>query len=357
MQNKSKVIIVLDSLKYIEKEDKLKDSISQNCEPEFYYTYYENSLIRFFHRLHVLGNFLSHVAYWAISFLAASKIFLTKGKFENKVFINPIVAIFYCFLLRFSTKKEKIIIAGFLFEDKKNKIYFYLRKAFVNFCYLKVSKIIVYSRNEITLYSEWFPKLAEKFIFIKYGRDFDVFEEKKFESNEAYFASGGVSNRDFKTLVNALKILEIKFPALKCKIATRPQACGSHDEIKTLTVHYNIRIDTFGSFLSGSLFVVIPLANTFLSAGHMALLEAMYRGKSILITDIRAVRDYVDDDLVSFYNPEDEIDLADKIESLYLNLNTDEIINKEVRVKAFYEKHYTFAALLGRITDESVLGM
>jgi len=350
---KNDTLIILDSLKYKEKEKELKQSLADSCKPEFYYTYYENALVKFFHGLPLIGNFLSHLSYWTISFNAALRLFFGKKGFTRKIFINPIVAIFYCFLVSLFHRKETIVIAGFLFEDKENKLYFRMRMAFVNYCYKHVSRIIVYSRNEVKLYADWFPDLASKFTFVKYGRDFDIFEENVFESNVPYVASGGVSNRDYKTLVAAFGLLAVKYPELNCKIVTRPQACSQSNETKNINILYNVRIDTFGSFLDKSMFVAIPLADTFLSAGHMALLEAMYRGKVILITDIPAVRDYVNEEHVFFYKPEDAGDLSLQIERLYLNCMNPATILKGANAKDYYAKHYTFAALLSRIVKLS----
>jgi glycosyltransferase involved in cell wall biosynthesis len=346
-----KLLIVLDSLKYQIKEGEIRADVSKDFNLRFYYTYYENRLIKLFHSLPVIGNFLTHITYWSISLIAAIKIFIAMKDIKSKIFINPIVAIFYCAIVNIFRRTENIIIAGFLFEDKRNKTYLKLRKAFVNYSYKRVSKIVVYSKNEVELYSKWFPNLAPKFLFIRYGRDFDIFEERVFEVDKPYVASGGVSNRDFSTLLKAFKTLEVNVPGVACKIATRPQACNSSDAPNNVEVLYNVRIDTFGSFLANSLFVVIPLANTFLSAGHMALLEAMYRGKIIVITDISAVRDYVDDSLVYFYNPEDEIDLAAKIEYVYHHSAGLDATSKAIRAKEYYDLHYSFSRLLRRIVD------
>jgi glycosyltransferase involved in cell wall biosynthesis len=117
---------------------------------------------------------------------------------------------------------------------------------------------------------------------------------------------------------------------------------------------YNVRIDTFGSFLEKSLFVVIPLKNILLSAGHMVLLEAMFRGKNIIITDIPSVRDYVDDDMVFFYKADDPKDLAEKIEYLYSNRNNNVVLQKARYAKSIFHKTYSFKSFLKRILSEII---
>lgn len=356
MSNQKKILIILDSKKYIEKEDSLKKELSKLCDPYFYFTDYENRLIKFFHGISGIGNFLSHISYWMISFTAAVFLFVSKrNQYESKIFINPIVGVFYCFLLAVFNKNDKVSVAGFLFVDKKNKLYLAMRENFVKFSYKKASKIIVYSKSEIDFYSDRFPSLASKFKFVKYGRDYDIFADRKYESDTQYIASGGVSNRDFNTLACALSILEAKQFVLKCKIATRPETYSLLCNPSNLEILHNVRIETFGSFLAQSLLVIIPLKNTSLSAGHMALLEAMYLGKIIIVSDIPAVRDYVDERMVFFYKANDANNLADVIEYTFQN-NLDKIILEKAKLaQQTYYSTYCFSSFLNRIVIEATL--
>jgi glycosyltransferase involved in cell wall biosynthesis len=348
-----RLLIILDSIKYKSQEKSLKEMITPWNDSKFYYTDYENKIVKFFHRIPKIGNLFSHLAYWTISFFAAFHLILfDRKKYSKKIFINPIVGFFYCLLLSTFNQKDDVYLSGFLFVPKSNKFYFRIRKNLVLFSLKNVSKIIVYSKQEVDLYSDWFPPLALKFIFIKYGRDYDIFEEKQYETESEYIASGGVSNRDFNILANALLILEKKHLQLKCKIATRPDTFSIDCKPSCLEFLYNIRIDKFGSFLNNSLFVVIPLRNTSLSAGHMALFESMYRGKITLITDIPAVRDYVDGESVFFYKPDDPQDLANKIEFLYQNINTPFFVNMSQHVRQKYQLSFSFSSFLDRIVKE-----
>lgn len=148
-----------------------------------------------------------------------------------------------------------------------------------------------------------------------------------------------------------MDILDKRQLNLKCKVATRPNTFLLQCHPANLELLYNIRIDAFGSFLENSMFVVIPLKNMPLSAGHMVLLEAMYRGKIIIITDIPAVRDYVDNDMVFFYKADDCNDLADKIEYVYLNKNDKSVQNKTSLAQKAYFSDYCFTQLLKRIVE------
>lgn len=347
-----KILLVTDSRKYATSEAKFSRNIFR-CEPDIYYTDYENRLIKMLHALPLAGNFLSHISYWCISAYSALHIkALSRKGYTQIIFINPIVGFFYGLLSQKVGRGPKFYIAGFLFVPKSDKFYYNLRKKLVTWSMKYASIVYVYSREEVEVYCGIFPDLAGKFRFIRYGRDFDIFRENEFEPGRKYFASGGISNRDYKTLTGALKLLEDRHPGLFCYIAARPGSNSIESYPKNVKFLFNIRIDRFGSFIEKSEFVVLPLQNTSLSAGHMTLLESMSQGKNIIITDIPAVRDYVDDSLVCFYKPGDALDLAEKIEYLYLNNNNPELLKRSEKVAETYNQSYTFHCFLKRIAAD-----
>jgi glycosyltransferase involved in cell wall biosynthesis len=275
--------------------------------------------------------------------------------YKLKIFVNPIVGVFYCFLLAIFHKHDNVCVAGFLFTNKENKIYYLLRVYFCKFAYKKSSKIFVYSRSEINYYSKIFPSLANKFHFLHYGRDFDIFSENQYQSNDFYIASGGVSNRDYNTLAFAMESLKNEGLSLKCKVATRPDTYLIKNIPTNLEMLHNVRIDSFGSFLSKSNFVVLPLKFLPLSAGHMTLLEAMSLGKIIIVADIPSVRDYVDEKMVFFYRPADCINLKDVIRYVLLNRHSMSGKKKASLSKKMYKNQFTFTAFLGRLVQHSIL--
>lgn len=347
-----KMLIVLDSYEYQRNEDLFKNAIGDYCDPIFTYSEYENKLIHFFHKLPYIGGALTRLSYWWISFLKSISILFKYKSCKNKLFINPIVAIFYSFLSRIFFKTEKISIAGFLFENKSNKIYLELRKWFVNYSYKKIDRIFVFSQNEVNTYRQLFPKLADKFTFEKYGRDYQYAKREEYKDEVNYISSGGRSNRDFKTLCEAMKILEIRYSELKCVIATRPEAIHNVQVPKNTIITYNVKLNRFGSFIENSSIFILPIIDTSLSAGHMSLLEAMSLNKIIVTADIPSIRDYVSEETVFFYKPEDQSSLASIIEYVYSNMDKNEQIANNAM--ALYTNEYTFKAFLTRLARKSV---
>lgn len=323
--------------------------------PTFFYSKYENTITELFQKTKVIGSTLTHITYWMMSLGYAWKLFGRKfTKFEILVFINPIVGIFYCLLARIFQVRRHISIGGFLFEPKTNKLYFNARKTFVNFCYKNVEHIFVYGENEVEHYEQLFPKLKGKFEYVKYGRDFIYKDKKDFLFSGSYIASGGRSNRKFETLCSAMEKLRSKNINVECLIATRPECVTSEMEKSPVKFQYGITLNQFGSFIEHSSIFVIPLLNTKLSAGHMAMMEAMAHGKPIIVTDIPAIRDYVSEDQVTFYKPDDADDLANKILFVLENSTSPIVENKSTCAKELYDEEYSFKALLRRIVLKSI---
>ena len=347
--NEDRIIIVLDSYEYIQKEDDLRKTIDNQFIPIFIYTQYENSLIQFFHRIPKIGSFLTHLSYWWISLIKAIIISIKYKKINRKLFINPIVAIFYSFFSRLLRRNDNITISGFLFENKNNHLYFQIRKWFVNYSFKKVFHIIVYSSAEVERYSYIFPKLSGKFVFIKYGRDYKYQDKVHFKYLSSYISSGGRSNRDFVTLCNAMRLLESKYNDLTCIIATRPECIDQIHVSKNTIIRYNIKLNNFGNFIAESKFFILPIINTNLSAGHMALMEAMSLGKIILCADVPSIRDYVDEKYVIFYASEMASDMANKISFIVENIDRKDVTEMAKQVKYLYENEYTFNSFLLRI--------
>ncbi len=341
-------LIVLDSLEYKSKIDDLYNNLQDICIPEFYYTAYEDKFTSLLRKIKFIGSFLTHIQYWLMSIVYAIKI-LTYNR-NSIIFINPIVGIFFSALCKVLNKHNvSIAVGGFLFEPKKNQLYYKLRKHFVNFCYSEVDKIFVYGKNEVEYYNYIFPRLKGKFEYVQYGRDFKYCNPKDFPCNNSYISSGGRSNRNFDILCDAINHLNKDEKKYNCIVATSQECVTPKMAKSSLEIRSGVSINQFGSFIKKSDFFVLPLLNTNISAGHMALLEAMSYGKVIIVTDIPAIRNYVSENEVFFYKADDYLDLADKINFVSNNLNSDNVLSKALNAKLLYEREYSFIALLRRI--------
>lgn len=347
-----KVLIVFDSFEYKAQEKMLADEVSAYCEPLFVYTKYENWLTEIFQRTQYIGGVLTHLTYWLLSFYYSLSLVKYAG-INTMVFINPIVGIFYSALARIFHINQSLVIAGFLFESKSNKLYYVMRKMFVNFCYKKVKLIIVYGKNERQLYSSLFDRLKDKFCFVEYGRDFNYKNKKPFNHAKNYIAAGGRSNRNYKLLCKAYDYFSHK-DEYDCLVATRPECVTVEMNESSVRFIYGITLNQFGSFIEGAKVFILPLKNTNLSAGHMSMMEAMSLRIPVIVTDIPSVRDYVDDECVFFYTADDSEKLCETIEYVLNNLDNPEVQMKVNKAYSRYESDFSFKSLLLRIVKLSV---
>lgn len=340
---KSSCLLVLDREETIDNLEKIVSVLHEEFDnSSIVVTTYEDSLIRKVRNLNLIGNFLYHILMWWKS-IRYALTFIKNSDYETIICLNPLVGIF---LGIFNFKKNKnIIFSGFLFEPK-NKIYYLLRKKFVLLSLKNIKRVVVYSSNEVKYYSEIFK--TNKFYFLSYGIDYS--ESLEYEGNlpEKFLFSGGGSNRDYTTLLNAYNLSNSDIPLY---IATQPwrvdtDLLGNHSKILS-----DVVIETFGDVLKRSKCLLLSLKDVELSAGHMVMLQAMKLSIPIIVNDIPSVRDYVDDTFVTFYNSSDSVGLSKIIENI--EVLKDELEEKAKKSKELYEKEYHSIHLLTRLVKLS----
>lgn len=341
---KDNITIVFDNKMYKLYENiYIKIVSSYYNEYNIFYTEYEDSAIRFVRKIKFLGNFLRHILYWLKSALYAIKI-LIKSKSNNILCINPIVGFF---LSLFAINKN-IILLGFLFEPKQNKIYYRLRYHLTRFVLKKIKKVIVYSSIEVNYYNNLF-NLCNKFYFIQYGKDYINNKNKNYFPDK-YISSGGSSNRDYTTLLNAFQNIEDKINEQLC-IATIPECINNKYISQKVSILYNITLEDFGAFLNGCDFLVLPLKESNISAGHMVILQALQLNKIILVSEIKGIKDYVNENQVIFFKPSSSDDLENKI--LDISKNIERYKLKFMKNSKYYYDNFTFEKFFQRIIKES----
>lgn len=332
-----KNILVMDNFTYQKRHSeflKLMDDILGG-ENKIVYTEYEDGIIRKVRNYKFIGSILQHILYWIKSFGYAIRII----RFDSDTIycVNPIVG----FFLGLFNKKKKIVLGGFLFEPKRNKIYYNIRKSITKLSLKRIETVVVYGSREVEYYRKIFK--LDKFKFIKYGIDFE--EPCKYLNQDLpnrYIFSGGGSNRDYVTLVNAYNLLKDK-PLLV--IATQPWRLEYLDvtQIKNLD---DVVLENFGDVMKNSLFLVLSLKDQVVSTGHMVMFQAMSLEVPILVNDITAIRDYVDEKSVIFYESGDVEELSKLISIL-----SDDISHfhgKTKFAKKIYDEKLTYKSFIER---------
>ena len=305
------------------------------------YTRYEDSIIRKVRNFRIVGSLLQHLFRWLKSLYYTLKIISFKH-IDEIICLNPIVGIFLGIM---NFKHTRIILGGFLFEPKNNNIYYRLRKKITGFALKRIDKAVVYGSKEVTYYKNIFD-LKDKFIFVPYGIDYlnqIPYEGKSLP--EKFIFSGGGSNRDYETLSKAYACSSKRLPLV---IATQPWRL---DELELSNVYIltNVVNETFGDVLKKAELLILSLKDSDISAGHMVMLQAMKLGVPIIVNDIPAIHDYVDQTMVVFYKSGDIKGLCKTIDKY----DKEQINNKQRVISANekYNNEYTSFGLVKRLLE------
>lgn len=237
---------------------------------------------------------LKKVVYlWTGYFLIGLKGFLKRKKFDVVIAYQGVAGLFYSFfkMIAFS-RTPKLILMAFFFKKRKSRFYTQLRYYFTKMALLGVDKVICYSSKEADYYNRLFGSKNEKFQFVPFGVNVERLKEMNSKSagEKKYLFSAGSSNRDYQTFFEAVEDLQ----ATAVVFAKKFNVAGLQipDNVE---VEYDVYGDRYYEKLLGANLVVIPLDDPELSSGQMVLLESMALGKTVVVTDVWGVNDYVED--------------------------------------------------------------
>lgn len=151
-----------------------------------------------------------------------------------------------------------------------------------------VSCYVVWSRREIADYATAFGLPQRKFLFVPYHTT----NVENFPARDCgYLFSGGNFARDYHTLVEAVRDLEL--PVII--------ACSNPAAVKHLDLPENVRLvgvdhRRFMQLMAESSINVVSLDSSLLhSGGQQTFLNAMAMGKPVVVNDPQGASDYIED--------------------------------------------------------------
>ncbi len=152
-----------------------------------------------------------------------------------------------------------------------------------------VHRFVVWASHEVRDYARAFGIPEGKFAFIPFHVTLSGYEFST--SDGGYVFSGGNGDRDYATLVRALRGLEV--PAV---IATSNLASFGNEPIPPHVTVRSCGHAEFRQLMAGATLVVVPMAQGHLhSGGQQTYLNAMAMGKPVVVLDPRGAPDYVGD--------------------------------------------------------------
>ena len=205
----------------------------------------------------------------------------------------------------------------------------------------QIDKIIVHSTYELEVYSKWLGLPESQFEYIPYTTDPDAIEAwVDDEPDEPFVAALGSAHRDFPTFFSAVEQLDL--PTVVA--AGRPALEGIRVPANVQTPFDITRADCHEIAQHGRV-NVIPLApkESIAAAGYVTIVEGMYMGRPLIVTDCYSVRDYIiDGETGILVKPNDVDSLRDAIERLWHDADLREQLGRNAQEHA--REHFTEAA-------------
>ncbi len=230
--------------------------------------------------------------------------------FPNRIYVKQIYGhsqhpinipfIFFCALIGYCIHRPKLLLLAsvpsivFLFLLLKKiglmpftKIVVINQPGVMTISLLKcIDCMIVNSKDEITVFS---PHLRNRFKFILLPADGN-FEDVDSVENQNYIFSGGGAERDFPSIVDAIKGIDIELRIVTFEPQILYDRCEVPDNCR---IFGRMSLDKFIEMMRKSRFVILPLKKGLFPHGHTTIAQAFRCGKAVITTSQACVDDYV----------------------------------------------------------------
>lgn len=192
--------------------------------------------------------------------------------------------------------KPRLVLAPFIFTQRKSAFINRARLFYYRFVMRKVSCAICHSSLEVERYRKVFAGCGTEFVFVPWGTyvpsPAEISAEPappRPEIELPRIVTAGRSGRDYPTLVAAVGRLPCKLTII-CNEQSALGGIAASEQVEILT-------NVFGADYLSHLFradiVVVPLQVDDISAGQMVLIQAMAYGRPLVVTDTPTITDYL----------------------------------------------------------------
>lgn len=264
----------------------------------------------------------------------------------------------FCSYLARGSKIKILALTLLIHQNNKNRIIERLRNKFYEGAFKnKLFWTSCNSKLDIEKYESLF-NLKEKNIFCLPDtiENIDLSKYKNIK-NEDYVFAGGISERDWDTVIkSADKLKNIKFKI----VAKREDWKNSYPILPNVEVYFNVEPEVFDKLLMKSSIVLLPLKSE-ATAGLMVLFKAIQFKKNILATRTNSTKLFIEPkyhDLL-LYTLGDYNDLSNKLEKINMlnleerkkiNINLDSYIYDNFSIDAYMKK---FNTILEKIIEKN----
>lgn len=175
-----------------------------------------------------------------------------------------------------------------------------------------IDGIIYHTKCQKEYYEKYYPWLADKSEFIRFGTDLEFFDSgslKKSNDYGKYVVCIGASRRDWDTLIKAYKLLDTD---LELRIIGHTDE--KYNGIKGVKQIPFIPVTDMINQIYNARLCVLPLEAFNYSYGQMTFLQQMALGKCVIAADVPSLNGYAEDKKTAvFYEAKNENSLADAV--------------------------------------------
>jgi glycosyltransferase involved in cell wall biosynthesis len=245
-------------------------------------------------------------------------------------------------------RKVPTVMIDCLWGINPNIIRHSISKLIYRIINISVNIFVVWAKHEINAFSEVFNLPKEKFVFIPYHTTIEVFNNLEVVEGD-YIFSGGNSDRDYVTLIEAVRGLPVKLV-----IASTISNICSNISIPTNVTIKSYSNQEYINKMAGCRINVVALSRGRLrSAGQQTFLNSMLLGKPTIVTDDRGPSGYIENGvdglLVPACNP---IALREAIMSLLDNPEKAREMGRNAMIKAKeYSTEHHFMQIVSLVKD------
>jgi glycosyltransferase involved in cell wall biosynthesis len=287
------------------------------------------------------------VPYWKkhiLALLVAMKILCIRSKYDVLVIDGGPVGNWVSWIQSIVPfGKKPTIMIDCLWRIQANPLKHKIKTALHRLSSHSVDRLVVWARHEIDDFSRSFGVPKTKFIFAPYHTTITDFE---FEiKDDGYVFSGGNSDRDYRTLIEAVRGLDIPL-----FIASSDQRLFEGIDIPSNVTVKSISDLEFRQKMASSRMTVVPIRKGLLrSPGQQTILNSMAMGKPTIVVGPRDAEDYMTDGVSGVtVEYEDVSALKNAIEKLFysdelrLNISRNSVVTAaemsfDNSFKAIYE--------------------
>jgi glycosyltransferase involved in cell wall biosynthesis len=224
--------------------------------------------------------------------MVAYKAFRLRNKYSDIIFWQQFIGLYYnvlCYLLLTREVPRAMVLTVIYIRRNGllgNLYHLLFKKAFRS---KYIDKLICHSSSERKYYLGQFGQdLTKRIVFCKLGEGL-ITENLNRPPQKKYFFSGGSSNRDYGTLINAFKELDEQLV-----IACKPENIDNYEIPSNVTVLHNAYGEGFTNLIKDAYSIILTISDPTISSGQLVLLNAMRYGKSSIVTGGNCMSDYID---------------------------------------------------------------